>query len=93
MVQTVVVRSGSSSSEKQLNMMRRISVSADGAYDSNSNFRYLEEKGIKPGIKVRKNSIISSRNICLRNKEVIQQTKDPSKWKKKRKYGHRWMDG
>jgi hypothetical protein len=48
-----------SSSEKQLNMVRRISASADGAYDSNSNFRYLEKKGIKPGIKVRKNSIQS----------------------------------
>jgi hypothetical protein len=41
------------SSEKQLNMKRRISASADGAYDSNSNFRYLDEKRIKPGIKVR----------------------------------------
>jgi hypothetical protein len=83
--------SGSSSSEKQLNMMRRISASADGAYDSNSNFRYLEEKGIKPGIKVRKNSIISSRNNRLRNREVKLQSKDLLKWKTERKYGHRWM--
>lgn len=83
--------SGSSSSEKQLNMIRRISASADGAYDSNSNFRYLEEKGIKPGIKVRKNSIISSRNNRLRNNEVRLQSKSLLKWKKKRKYGYRWM--
>ena len=32
---------------------------ADGAYDSNENFKYLEENKIQPGIKVRKNSIIS----------------------------------
>lgn len=84
--------SGSGSNEKQLNMMRRISSSAaDGAYDSNSNFRYLEKKGIKPGIKVRENSIISSRNNRLRNREVKLQSKDLLKWKTKRKYGHRWM--
>lgn len=86
-----VLDSSSGSSEKQLNMIRRISASADGAYDSNSNFRYLEEKGIKPGIKVRKNSIISSRNNRLRNNEVRLQSKSLLKWKKKRKYGYRWM--
>lgn len=67
------------------------SVSADGAYDSNANFQYLQEKRITPGIKVRRNSIISKRNNKLRNKEVMMQTKDLLKWKKKRKYGHRWM--
>ncbi len=46
------------------------SVLADGAYDTNRNFRYLQKKGITPGIKVRKNSIISSRNNRLRNREV-----------------------
>jgi hypothetical protein len=45
------------------------SVLADGAHDTNRNFRYLEQKGITPGIKVRKNSIISARNNWLRNKE------------------------
>ena len=54
--------------------------------------RYLQEKGITPGIKIRKNSIVSPKNNRLRNKEVIQQTKeDLLKWKKKRKYGHRWI--
>jgi len=67
------------------------SVLADGAYDSNTNFRYLEEKGIKPGIMVRKNSVVSPRNYRLRNKEAIRQTKDLPKWKKNRKYGYRWM--
>jgi hypothetical protein len=67
------------------------SVSADGAYDSNGNFQYLQEKGITPGIKVRSNSIVSVRNNKLRNKEVYLQSKDLLKWKKKRKYGHRWI--
>ncbi len=68
------------------------SALADGAYDSNTNFQYLQEKGITPGIKVRKNSIVSARNNSLRNSEVMLQTEeDLLKWKKKRKYGHRWI--
>src|SRR3954452_25094141 len=35
----------------------------DGAYDSNRNFKYLEEKRIRPIIKVKRNSIISSKRI------------------------------
>jgi hypothetical protein len=66
------------------------SVLADGAHDTNTNFQFLEQKGITPGIKVRKNSIISIRNNSLRNREVRSQTKDDLllKWKTKRKYGH-----
>ncbi len=64
----------------------------DGAYDSNKNFKYLKEKRIRPTIiKVKRNSIISSRNSNVRNREVRYQTKDYHKWKKKRKYGQRWM--
>jgi DDE family transposase len=63
------------------------SVLADGAYESNKNFKYLQKKRILPGIKVRKNSIISSKNNILRNREVYSQLKDLLKWKKKRKYG------
>ena len=62
-----------------------------GAYDSNENFKYLKEKRIRPIIKVKRNSIISSKNSNVRNREVRYQTKDYHKWKKKRKYGHRWM--
>jgi hypothetical protein len=38
------------------------SVLADGAHDSNINFKYLQEKKITPAIKVRTNSIVSIRN-------------------------------
>ena len=42
----------------------------DGAYDSNGNFKYLKEKRIQPIIKVKRNSIISSKNNKIRNREV-----------------------
>jgi len=58
-------------------------VLADGAYDSNENFKYLNEKRIQPGIKIRKNSIVLLKNNILRNREVITQTRDLLKWKKK----------
>ncbi len=68
------------------------SVLADGAYDADSNFRYFEMNEITPGIKVRKNSIISIKNNTLRNREVRLQIKeDLLKWKMKRKYGYRWI--
>ena len=77
---------------REPNKIKVKSVLADRAYDSNTNFRYLEDKKIKPGVKVRKNSVVSPKNNILRNKEAIQQqTKDLLKWKKKRKCGHRWM--
>ena len=95
MLKTLVDQVSISSSDKKKKKKKKIirikSVSADGAYDTNRNFRYLEDKKIKPGIKVRKNSIVSSRNNRLRNQEVMLQTKDLLKWKKKRKYGHRWI--
>jgi transposase len=67
------------------------SVLSDGAYDSNENFRFLNDKGIEPAIKVRKNSIVSSKSNRMRNREVIQQTKDFLRWKKKERYGQRWI--
>ncbi len=62
-----------------------------GAYDSNENFKYLQKKRIRPGIKVRKNSIISSKNNIIRNREVECQTRELLKWKKKKRYGLRWI--
>jgi DDE family transposase len=71
---------------------RRIKlILADGAFDSNENFRFFNEKRTQPAIRVKRNSIIFSRNSMARNKEVIHQTKDFLKWKKKRRYGQRWL--
>jgi hypothetical protein len=82
-----------SNSESNKMVIKIKSALGDGAYDSNANFQYLQEKWITPGIKVRKNSIVSARNNSLRNREVMLQSKDKDllKWKKKRKYGHRWI--
>ena len=63
----------------------------DGAYDSNENFKFLKNCNIRSIIKVRRNSIVSYRNNKIRNREVKQQTKDLLKWKKKNRYGYRWM--
>ena len=65
------------------------SVLADGAYDSNENFGFLNDERIKPAIKVKRNSVVSSKNSKTRNGEVRKQTKDCLKWKRKRKYGYR----
>lgn len=73
------------------NNIRIKSALCDGSYDSNENFKYLQKKRIHPGIKVRKNSIVSPKNNKVRNREVKFQTSDLIKWKKKRKYGSRWM--
>ena len=67
------------------------SVLADGAYDSNANFRFLDDERIKPAIRVRRNSVASTKNSNTRNGEVWQQTKDFLKWKGKRRCGKRWM--
>ncbi len=67
------------------------SALGDGSYDSNENFKFLQKNKIKPAIKVRINSIISSKNNKVRNREVEFQAKDLLKWKKKRNYGKRWI--
>jgi len=63
----------------------------DGAYDTKSNFRYLDEKGIEPAIKVRKNA--SSRaGGCMPRKLAAQEyLKDPEAWKHDHGYGYRWI--
>ncbi|CAN5779815.1 hypothetical protein BH23THE1_BH23THE1_26810 [soil metagenome] len=95
MLKKLVDQVSTSSSDKKNNKTIIIkAVLADGVFDTNRNFRYLEEKRIKPGIKVRKNSIVSSTsNNRLRNKEVMMllQTNDLLKWKTRKKYGHRWI--
>jgi len=64
---------------------------ADGAYDTKSNFRYLDGKGIKPAIKVRRNSS-NKAGGCMPRKLVAQEyLQDPEAWKRKHGYGQRWM--
>jgi IS5 family transposase len=67
-------------------------VLADGVYDSKDNFRCLKELKITPIIKVRKTSSIKNNINCIPRKlSVIEQFKDIKRWKKKHRYGIRWM--
>jgi len=80
--------------EQILNNNHNIKIKSflgDGAYDSNENFKYLQKKRIRPIIKIKRNSTISSRNNKICNRELPLQIKDYHKWRKKRKYGSRWM--
>ena len=81
--------------EQILNNNHNIKIKSflgDGAYYSNENFKYLQKKRIRPIIKVKRNSNISTKkNNKIRNREVGFQLKDYHKWKKKREYGQRWM--
>jgi len=63
----------------------------DGAYDTKSNFRYLDGNGIEPAIKVRRNA--SSRaGGCMPRKLAAQEyLRDPEAWKRNHGYGRRWM--
>jgi len=75
--------------EQVLNNNHNIKIKSflgDGAYDSNENFKYLQKKRIRPIIKVKRNSIISTKkNNKIRNREVGFQIKDYHKWKKEKK--------
>jgi hypothetical protein len=66
---------------------------ADGAYEGNDIFGYLEDNGILPCIKVRKNARVrwkKGKNI-LRNLAVLAQKNDLQKWKDSVSYGKRWI--
>jgi len=70
---------------------RVVKVIADGAYDSRSNFALLEERGIEPAIRVRKNSSRRARGCPARKRVVMKQLRDLERWKRRVRYGLRWM--
>ena len=63
----------------------------DGAYDTKSNFRYLDEKKIEPAIKMRKNTTTKARGCMPRKLAAQEYLKDPEAWKHDHGYGYRWM--
>jgi hypothetical protein len=66
-------------------------VLADGAYDSRANFNFLDGRGIKPVIRVRKNSVPKSKGCQARKVSVIeQQTFKPKAWSNIHRFGYRW---
>jgi transposase len=62
----------------------------DGAYDKESVFEFLKQKGVEqPGIKIRKNAIIKPDS--QRGESVLEfQNLGFDKWKKEHGYGRRW---
>jgi hypothetical protein len=64
-------------------------VVGDGAYDSRRNFNLLDEKGIEPIIKVRRNAVKRLRGCPARRKALTMQRNGSEEWR--RKYGLRWI--
>ncbi len=69
------------------NKIVNTAVIADGSHDNNNNFQFLSFNGIKPAIKVRKNSSYRKTNHYLRNK----QKNNLQQWKVSVDYGQRWI--
>jgi len=63
----------------------------DGAYDTKSNFRYLNDKGIEAAIKVRKNASNRAGGCILRKLTAQEYLHDPKTWKRNHGYGQRWI--
>ena len=64
----------------------------DGAYEGNEIFRFLEDNGIMPCIKVRKNARVRwKKGNILRNLSVLAQRNDLQEWKDSVSYGQRWI--
>jgi len=66
-------------------------VMGDGAYDSRANFRYLHDSGIEPVIKVRRNSSHHAMGCMPRKLVVEEQLSDYDRWRRRHRYGKRWM--
>jgi len=64
-------------------------VIGDGAYDSRGNFNLLDEKGVEPIIKVRRNAVRRTRGCPARRRALTMQSNGSDGWR--RKYGLRWM--
>lgn len=63
---------------------------ADPAYDSRENFNFLEARGIKPGIKIKRRASGKARGSWARRRAAREFLKDEGKWKRKVGYGRRW---
>ena len=70
---------------------RVVKALCDGAYDSRFNFAFLEERGIEPAIRVRKNSSRRARGCPARKRVVVEFLRDSEEWKRRVGYGLRWM--
>jgi IS5 family transposase len=66
-------------------------VLGDRAYDSRANFKFLDERHIKPVIRVRSNSVPKSKGCQARKLAVIEQKAfKPKSWSRIHRFGYRW---
>ena len=66
-------------------------VLGDGAYDTKANFNFLSGRGIKPVIRVAKNSVPRNNGSYARKMAVIeQQAFRPKAWSRMHRFGFRW---
>ena len=63
----------------------------DGLHDCKDNFKLLDQLGIEPVIKIRKNASTKRKGCLARQKEVLTYKElGYKKWAKKKQYGKRW---
>ena len=66
-------------------------VLADGGYDSKANFNFLAGEGIRPVIRVARNSVARSNGSYARKMAVVeQQAFRPKAWSRIHRFGYRW---
>ena len=66
-------------------------VPADGVYDSKANFNFLAGEGIRPTIRVAKNSVPKCDGSYARKKVLMeQQAFRPKAWSRIHRFGYRW---
>jgi len=66
-------------------------ANGDGGYDTKDDFNTLDEMGVTPGIKMRKNASTRARGSPLRKKHVREYKElGYKKWRDKYRYGYRW---
>jgi transposase len=76
--------------ERVLGRTRVKLVLADSAYDSRDSFNFLEERGIEPGIRIRRGASGKARGSWARRRAAGEFLKDERGWKRKVGYGRRW---
>lgn len=63
----------------------------DGLHDTKNNFKLLDQLGITPVIKIRKNASTKAKGCMARKKQVIKyKNQGYKKWAKTNNYGLRW---
>lgn len=66
-------------------------ANGDGSYDTREDFNTLDDMGVTPGIKMRKNASTKARGSPLRKKHVKEYRElGYEKWRDKYRYGYRW---